>query len=1067
MPIIINSEPTVTSTQKAPPATDTPNVVFHRDMNGRGKTNGRLHKGLNPAELNGLETDPVGYSPVRPDKAVNDKGIATKTTHTIPVHPLLSHTYFTAARQMALVTKSALNSSDPDTRATAPGFLTVPVTFKPEQLLELTGDAATGSPMLTNDSVFTAHNFRVFAHMTPEVVAITKNEYADGGNSNKQKTESDTGITWRINLLVVDADDVNTPLEIDPDLEYDDEDVEAFLNNCKCDPNGEIITVPDDLNLPVITDVLQDMPLHTLRLLNNLDGGERPRSFVLTTSSYLPQSDLSSMLDDLTGYLDSSAQYPQARIDDEQFTEWSHHQFNIYDHVLEHSRTWISDRMADWVCPVIAQIHAATQSAKALKAAPNYSELCNALAHYLRSMEHYSVTLPAYASIYTALVATNNPVFQESMLRQNMQVALNGHLDTLSQMREELPHAATPAIDPLPDWASPEQRAVATTDSPLVIAEAGAGTGKSTTILSRLDYLIAGGCPPEEITVLSFTNAAADNITAKNPRITSRTNARMIMDVYQHNFPTHELSTLDTVLNSLDIYYGTQMTTNQFMAALRKFIYNANKDGDTASMTALSEFIARYTKEVIEVLNTIRQSSLELHIIICYLLADTLVEPFAAPKHIIIDEVQDNSIFEFVYALRYAIKHKAALFLVGDSSQTLYEFRSANPKALNALEGSGVFDTFQLNTNYRSTQEILDFANVALHQIEANQFAKIQLKSNILSTPTAKSFAEAVKMYDIGVNRYNPAEDVPAAMQSLYGDLTKDFQSSPDHTIAVLARSRREVNAAYEKLTEMFPNEQVANLVSERVFTWTTFSSYISKYWDEVIAVPVGDAAFIFTQQVKAHLYELEKPRNGEAAENHLSKQIAGWWSGAQNYITGCVEQVNNGVLTEAEFHNRLRESILDYEIRTNSIRQVMTQNNNQKNKEDNANARLFVSTVHGVKGLEFDTTVVIRSPEGRNSVQPEEDKRLLYVALTRAKQHEHILSFQTGPQSRISIDYSNVLANLTTRDAHLAEAQTEQEERDRFLANDPTDDERIEQEEALSEYESDIDKDAPAPETL
>lgn len=96
---------------------------------------------------------------------------------------------------------------------------------------------------------------------------------------------------------------------------------------------------------------------------------------------------------------------------------------------------------------------------------------------------------------------------------------------------------------------------------PLILVQAGAGTGKSTLILGRIDYLIACGIKAEDITVLSFTNAAADNITAKNPNVHSMTIARMIHEIYTTNFANHELSQLNTLLNSLEIYYPNQFNT--------------------------------------------------------------------------------------------------------------------------------------------------------------------------------------------------------------------------------------------------------------------------------------------------------------------------------------------------------------------------------------------------------------------------------------------------------------------------------------------------------------------------
>ena len=88
-------------------------------------------------------------------------------------------------------------------------------------------------------------------------------------------------------------------------------------------------------------------------------------------------------------------------------------------------------------------------------------------------------------------------------------------------------------------------------------------------------------------------------------------------------------------------------------------------DGARVALTKLNTFIEHYQRECLDIFNTIQQTSLELQIIICYQLINQLKEPFAPPQHLIVDEVQDTSIFEFVYILRYVAKHKANLYIVG------------------------------------------------------------------------------------------------------------------------------------------------------------------------------------------------------------------------------------------------------------------------------------------------------------------------------------------------------------------------------------------------------------------
>ena len=80
----------------------------------------------------------------------------------------------------------------------------------------------------------------------------------------------------------------------------------------------------------------------------------------------------------------------------------------------------------------------------------------------------------------------------------------------------------------------------------------------------------------------------------------------------------------------------------------------------------LNNFIEENYDDVIRFLDTTRQTSLEIEIIICYQKIDTMVEPpEIQSQHLIIDEVQDNSVFEFVYSLKYVEKHQESLFIVG------------------------------------------------------------------------------------------------------------------------------------------------------------------------------------------------------------------------------------------------------------------------------------------------------------------------------------------------------------------------------------------------------------------
>lgn len=261
-----------------------------------------------------------------------------------------------------------------------------------------------------------------------------------------------------------------------------------------------------------------------------------------------------------------------------------------------------------------------------------------------------------------------------------------------------------------------------------------------------------------KVMVLSFTNAAADNIKARCPGIQSMTIAKMIDTIYTKNHPTHQLSSSlarrgegSTFTNSLELYRNSLPLIPELIAAVNR----VEKNNDYATLLRLVE---ENYNDIMKILDTVGQTTFQLEIIICYLEYATMTIPFDI-EHLLIDEVQDNAVFEFIFFLNLTCKLKNHLYLVGDCSQTLYEFRASDPKALNTIESCGLFATFPLNINYRSNQNILHFANSLLNDIEANQYANIQLQSFELNTITKQSFEEAVVVNYSHLYRISDMED--------------------------------------------------------------------------------------------------------------------------------------------------------------------------------------------------------------------------------------------------------------------------------------------------------------------
>lgn len=683
--------------------------------------------------------------------------------------------------------------------------------------------------------------------------------------------------------------------------------------------------------------------------------------------------------------------------------------YSLYDGVAERSREWqttIDMTLSDYFDEAADKL----KSAKKLVSKVAQMAIELHVKDVIQHIEDYNVPLNLYRNIYKDIASKFDPDTVRALCKQNLNLLLSdtlSHLDTNRSSLMSLPQPTTPVT--LPSHFSNEQREAITTHEPLTLVQAGAGTGKSTVILARIQYMLDCGVSPEDITVLSFTNAAADHILDKNPNVHSMTIASMIHQIYSLNFPEHELSSLDTLINALDIYYPADIFVQEF----RHYLFRLMR-GNRDSFTKMNNFVEENYDKIIDILNRIHQTTLELEIIICYQNIGTLQEPEEVKsKYLIIDEVQDNSIFEFIYTLKYVDKHNESLFIVGDSSQTLYEFRASNPRALNVLEGSGVFKAYQLQINYRSNQEILDFANVVLANIEANQYANIQLRANNLSQVTPSSFRDKVNLH---YERLEKVADLEDKLPSLFAGYVDDYinkKVKAGEQVAFLAYTRRHVFNMEKIIQDRFPQLKIVNLVPSKGYNSTIMSEYIKRFWNQARFIPANSIANVVVQEIMGHLDELTP--NPDIAKKQTQAMLADWVNEESGHINSWANELMQGKISHQEFMELVRDNMLQFEIKRNAVRQslISAKNEEAKQNEDIKNANILLSTIHSAKGLEFQNTVVLY--QAKNDMD-EEKKRMYYVAFTRAMNSELVIAYDTVTHPKIQNDYDNIIDSLDKR---------------------------------------------------
>jgi DNA helicase-2/ATP-dependent DNA helicase PcrA len=300
------------------------------------------------------------------------------------------------------------------------------------------------------------------------------------------------------------------------------------------------------------------------------------------------------------------------------------------------------------------------------------------------------------------------------------------------------------------DQLNPEQRAAATYSGDTLLILAGAGTGKTTTLCSRAAWLMAGGMPAERMLLLTFTRRAAGEMVERARTLAERVapDAGRIVGGTFHSVAhrmirMHAVSLgldggfgvldagdaadlLDMVRQEeghaessrrfpragtmLDIYTGTVNAQRPLTEVLAERFPWCEEHGEALAAIFLAYGVRKRTLGV-----------LDLDDLLLYwnaLLANEKIGPTIAGAfdHVLVDEYQDVNGLQ-VDVVRNLRQGHPGLTAVGDDLQAIYGFRSAS--ARHILEFPEQFPgshLVKLEQNYRSTTPILAVANAVAEQ---------------------------------------------------------------------------------------------------------------------------------------------------------------------------------------------------------------------------------------------------------------------------------------------------------------------------------------------------------------
>lgn len=627
-------------------------------------------------------------------------------------------------------------------------------------------------------------------------------------------------------------------------------------------------------------------------------------------------------------------------------------------------------------------------------------------------------------------------------------------------------------MDYLSELNEAQRNAVEATEGPVMVI-AGAGSGKTRVLTYRIAHLINKGVDPFNILSLTFTNKAAQEMKERIGKIIGPSEARNIWAGTFHSIFARILRTEAEKIGypSNFTIYDTQDAKNLIKAILKEqkldekvykpgLVLNRISSAKNNLLTATaylsnttiqSEDRQSAKPKIGEVYKIYEQrcfNSGAMDFDDLLFKTNVLLRDFPEVlykyqhrfKYILVDEYQDTNFSQYII-----VKKLAAAFqnicVVGDDAQSIYAFRGANiQNILNFKSDYPEVQTFKLEQNYRSTQNIVKAANSVIEQ------NKEQLKKEVW---TDNSEGGKVKVYSAATDN-----EEGKIIANLIFDTKLNYQSH-NKDFAILYRTNAQSRAMEESLRRkdipykiygglsFYQRKEIKDLVSyfrltvnpndeealKRIINYpargigktsidkiTIAANNAGKSLWEVIThlnqyntgLNAGTQTKIteFTTMMASFVAQLESKDayelgNEIAATSGILKDLyvdrspegISRHENIQEILNGLKEFTENKDSEEEEAPKRLPDFLQDVALLTSS-----------DNEKEEDRDKVTLMTIHSAKGLEFPHVYIVGLEENlfpsqmslTSRADLEEERRLFYVALTRAEKSVS-LSFATS----------------------------------------------------------------------
>ena len=427
-------------------------------------------------------------------------------------------------------------------------------------------------------------------------------------------------------------------------------------------------------------------------------------------------------------------------------------------------------------------------------------------------------------------------------------------------------------------------------------------------------------------------------------------------------------------------------------------------------------------------------------------------------QYILIDEYQDTNEAQYILTKLLSAKNRK-ITCVGDDSQSIYSFRGANYKnILNFEKDYKDAKTILLEQNYRSTSNILDAAN----QVIKNN--KMRKDKNLW---TSRGEGEKIRYY----RSFNERDEAQYVIRKIKEMVNRGIEYKD---MAILYRTNAQSRVLEEEmLKENFPYKVIGSINfynRKEIKDLLAYLRLIHNSKDNISLLRVINTPKrgIGLKTIENLTYKADEQYTSIYEAIDSGKELE-----FKNLIERLKEVSQNLTLTElidkvldaSGMRQELEsEGSLEAEVRLENLEEFKSITKTFEEREglvsledfllettlvsdveeykDDPN-RISLMTVHSVKGLEFDRVFVVGMEEGifphmnslMESSEIEEERRLCYVAITRAKEELHLINArrrtlfgkeQANPVSRFISEIGKELIETNVREEELPQKEQE-----------------------------------------